>query len=330
MGNRNFSERYQIFKAKTVTPGSPLIVDTGFPFGGLIRWFDLHLHVTLTQTTASGAIADGLLRIIKNVVLRGGNDHFIKNCCGLFLGNFAQKMAGTALGSTTMATTTATTYSLCLPIYFADQRMDYPMDTAIDARRYIGTGLHFELLLGTVADLLTTPGDASIVVTADLYAHVEMGTQLPAVGAQGLPRGYRQYMQPAPFNPASGTTLELEKNERLFYRRLLVGAHNSATAGTPFSGTAANTTLASLTLKSNIRTHIDAVPEEDIRFSNKSEYQQEAVSTGIYLLDLLEGKSNFEMLPSDPKAITSLILQVENGTLSTSQVSVGVDTFVPY
>jgi hypothetical protein len=326
---RNFTEQVMIFKAKTVTPGSPLIQDTGFPFGGLIRRLDLHLHLTMTQTSASGVVVEGLQRFIKNVVFRGGNDHFVKNVCGRALHAFAQNLLGTEPGKTTLATTTATTYSIHLPILFADMLQDYPNDTAIDARRYVGTGLHFELLPGTVADLFTTVGDSAITVTADLYAEVEQGALAP-IGAPGMPKMYRSYVQPAPIDPASITNFELEKNEKLFYRRLLLQASNSATAGAPFSGTIANTTLASVTFESNIRTHVDAVPEENLRFENKSLYCRETVDTGRYMIDLLKGRSNFEMLPADPTVITSLQLQVENKTLSTSQVSAAFDTAMLY
>lgn len=326
---RNFTEQLMIYKNKSVTPGSPLQADTGFPFGGLIRRLDVHLHLALTQTTASGVIAEGLQRFVKNIVFRGGNDHFVKNVCGRALYNIAQNLLGTAPGATTLATTTATTYSIHIPILFADNRMDFPNDTAIDARRYVGSGFYFELLPGTVADLFTTVGDASIVVTSDLYAEVEQGALAP-IGAPGMPKMYRSYVQPAPIDPSTTTYFELEKNEKLFYRRLLVQASNSATPGSAFTGTLSNTTLASLTLKSNIRTHVDAIPEQNLRFENKSLYSRESVDTGRYMIDLCRGRSNFEMLPADPKVITSLQLQVENGTLSSSQVSAVFDTAMLY
>lgn len=327
--SRSFTEQVEIFKAKSVTPGSPLNIDTGFPFGGLIRRLDLHLHLALTQTTASGVVVEGLQRFIKNIVFRGGNDHFVKNCCGRALYNLAQNLLGTAPALTTLATTTATTYSIHIPILFSDEEMDWPNDTAIDARRYVGTGFKFEMLPGTVADLFTTVGDSAVVVTADLFAEVEQGNIAP-IGAPGMPKFYRSYYQPAPIDPSSSTVFELEKNDKLYYRRLMVQASNSATAGLPFSGTIANTTLASLTFKSNIRTHVQAVPEQNLRFENKNFYKRETVDTGRYVIDFLKGRSNKEMLPSAPSIMTSLQLLIENRTLSTSQVSLICDTCMLY
>lgn len=325
---RSFTEKLHIFKAKTVTPGSPLTVDTNFPFGGLIRRLDLHLHLTLTQTTASTAVADALQGFIRNLVFRAGNSHFVKNCSGRALWYYAQLMSGTSLGITTWATTTATTYSLHLPIMFADDRMDWPNDTAIDARRHADTGFVFEMTPRTLdTTMLGTVGDATISVTADLTADIEMG-QLAPVGSIGMPKGYRQYTQPAPIDPSSVTYFELEKNEKMFYRRAYIQASNSATAGAPFSGTPANTTLTSLSLVSNVRTHIDRVLEQNLRFENKLEYGLETALTGRYLLDFMKGKSNMEAISADPKVLSMLQLQVETNTLSTSQVSALFDTYM--
>lgn len=326
---RNFSETLQIAKGVAVTPGSPLVLETGFPMGGLLDRLDFHLHIALTQTTASNATTEGLLLFCKNFVFRGGNDHFVKNVCGRALYYNGLLVNGTPPGTDTWATTTATTYDLHIPIPFGDNRMDWPSDTRIDTRRYSSTGFHFEFLPGTLTDLFGTVGDAAITVTADLSGVYENGFLNP-VGGPGMPKGYREYSQPAPQNPAIITSIDIERNKKYFLRRLLVQAANSATSGAAFSGTPANTTLSDLSFETNIRTHFSPRPEQNIRWENKLEYGLETALTGYYMLDFLMGKSNLEMLPTDPENLSQLVLKWTLATASTSQVSTMIDGFRLY
>jgi hypothetical protein len=325
---RQFTELIRIFSGRTVSSSQPFIVDTGFPFGGLIRKLNLVLHFTVDINSDTGLSQEGLKAFVRNILFRGGNDHFVKNVCGKALFEYAQDVTGTSPGVDTVSDADGT-YSLSIPLLFADDRMLKPNDTAIDARRYASTGFHFEITAGSISDLVSSHTDGTVAVTADLYAEMEQGLTEP-IGGPGMPKGYRSYEQPAPIDPSATTIFELEKNVQKFYRRFLLQAANSATAGLPFSGTPANTTLANLTFQSNIRTHMNAMPEWNLRQKNKEDYQRETVATGRYIIDLVRGGSNFEMLNADPKLLTTLQIQVGNGTLSTSQVSAMLDAYYLY
>jgi len=326
---RNFSEVLQIAKGVTVTPGSPLVIDRGFPMGGILHQLNLHLHITLTQTTASSATADGMLLFVKNLLFRGGNDHFVKNICGRGLYYLCNLINRAAPVRDTWATTTATTYDLFLPIPFADMRMKFPVDTAIDTRRYNNSGFHFELLPGTVADMLGTVGDASLAVTMDLFGIYENG-KLPEVGGAGMPKGYREYSQPAPQIASSISDIDMERNPKYFLRRILAHTGTTPTAGTPFTGANANTVITDLSFNSNIRTHVDKRPEQNIRWENANEYELASALTGYYLIDFVRNKSNLEMLPTDPANLSTLKLAWTYAAGTTPQISTLIDGFRLY
>jgi hypothetical protein len=326
---RNFSEVLQIAKGVTVTSNSPLVIDRGFPMGGILHQLNLHLHITLTQTSASGAITDGMLLFCKNILFRAGNDHFVKNLCGrglYYYNNFIKRAAPVR---DTWATTTATTYNLFLPIPFSDRSVDYPVDTAIDTRRYSSTGFHFEFLPGSVSDMLSTVGDASIAVTADLFGIYENGN-LPPIGGPGMPKGFREFSQPGPQIASTISDIDIEKNPKYFLRRILGHTATSPVAGSPFSGTSANSVVTDISFFSNIRTHVDKRPEQNIRWENASEFELSSPLTGYYLIDFIRNKSNLEMLPTDPANLSTLKYAWTYAAGSSPQISLLVDGYRLY
>jgi hypothetical protein len=334
---QNPLEVVEVFKNKSMTPGSPLTVDTNFPMDGLWHRMDLTFRLALTQTTGSGIFVNALPKFFKSISLSSGNTNFIRNVSSYPLYRLATfQNGGIAPQKTSENTTTATTYSMHLPILFADPLADFPNDTAIDARRHKTENFKLEILPGTIANWLNTVGDGAVVLSADCTIAVEKGN-LPPIGdvKNGMPAAYREISQPGPIDPSSTPLMNFERNRDYFLRRVFVQAANGATLGTPWSnaygtGTGTNTTLTDLYIESQVRRHMSQRPEQNIRWDNASVYGLSTPLTGEYLFDFIEKGSNRASFPTDPEVFTQLLLGWTNNTLSTSQISVCIDGMRKY
>lgn len=310
---RGNSEIVEIFRGKALTLGAVNSFSSEFPLGEGWERIILRLNNTFTNTTGTTPLAEGELRIVKAVRFRTDRNEIPFNGVpGRALYREDQFKSGTSAVKDAIAVA-AGTYRMDLPLWFIDPLAKRPEDTILDTARY--RSVQLDIQMGTVADLLGVVGDSAASYTLDCYVVRQRG-RLPEKGRPIvlLERGIVQ-----PTNPANQTYFDLERASDLAYKRLMLFTTNSASAGVSHTGNAASNVISELTLETDRSFPFKAVLADIINRRNKQDYGLEAVVTGQYILDLINGGSNMSALYSGEHS--RLRASWVNDTLSTSQVS---------
>ena len=311
---RGNTEIIKIFTDKVLNVGGLNPINEGFPIGEAIRRFILQLKLAITIGTGAGPIADGDLNFLKALSIKNSRGWVMyNNLSGRPLWILDQIKSRTLGVRTTLAAASAT-YSQQYNLWFLDPMMLRPEDTILDTSMF--NKIQIDLILGTVADLYTTVGTSSVIVTADLLAERIRG-KFPV---KAKPKEYIEIGIPAPVNPASATEINLERAENLAFKRLLVQAANSAIVGIPFSGTPANTTIAAMGIDSDAGELFNKLPWGMLNTIMKQDQEMEAALPGYVLFDLCGDRSKMSAILSG--LYSRLRIFWDNGALSTSQVSV--------
>jgi len=293
MSNRRDLEIISHFRSQALTGGGPISLGKDFPLGE--GWYRLMLrfNIAVVIGTGAGAIAESELLVIKNIALRNSAGEVLVNLPGRALYKIAVAKKGTVPRKDAMAAATAT-YSVDIPIYFVDDRMSIPEDTILDTSRYSTVSL--EIQMGTIADLFTAPGTATVTFTLDLDIERTKGL-LPQ---QARPHFHIQYAFAQPQDASAQTFIDLDRSPDLAYKRLFVHASASGTAGGIFTGANADDVQA---LESVVDQSGDIVRErfhEMIQNQNKNDYSLEAVLAGLTIFDFVrDGSINSALYPGD-------------------------------
>ncbi len=288
-------------------------ITEGFPIGEAYRRIILVLYCNLTHGTGSGPVADGLLLFLKSLTLRTENGWIPFNgVCGRALKVLDQILTGTLPANSAFAATTAI-YQAVFNLWFADPLMLRPEDTLLDTSVF--NKMQLDLNVGSLADLLGTVGTDTAVFSCDLFVERVKG-KLPD---RARPLVYSEYFQPAPVNPASDTAMNLERSNDRRYKRIIAHAANSASVGTPFTGTPADTTISDMGVESDRGELIHRIPWNVLNAKMKSDFKVETALAGHAVFDFCQDLSNLSAVPSG--IFSRLALKWTNGTLSTSQVS---------
>lgn len=310
---RGNSEIIKIFTNRTLNAGALNSINEGFPIGEAYRRLILRLAIALTVGTASGPISEGELNILKGLSFKTSRGWIpYNNVMGRPLFYLDKIKCRTSPVKDAIAATTAT-YYVNYNLWFADPLMMRPEDTVLDTSMF--NRMQLDLLLGTIADLFTTPGTGTIILTADLMAERIRG-KLPD---KIKPKEYIEIGVPAPVNPANATELNLERSENLAFKRLFVQAANSTTAGVPFSGTPADTVIDSMGVDSDAGEMFNKIPWKILNAEGKAWYRQESANVGYVIFDFCKDGSKMSAILGG--LYSRLRLFWDNGTLSTSQVS---------
>ena len=314
--SRGNTELVSIFQGKVLTVGGMNSINEGFPIGEAFNRFLLRVNIAVTIGTGTTPISEGELNILKSLTLTNSRGwELYKNCNGRALYRLDQIKRGIGLTKDAIAAATAT-YSVLYNLWLVDPLMIRPEDFILDSSFF--NKLQLDLTIGTVADLFSTVGTSSIIVTADLIGEKVRG-RLPA---KVKPKEYTCIFQPSPVNPASATELNFERSENLLFKRILVQASNSVTAGQGFSGTPANTTIDKMGVDSDRGELMQKIPFTLLNRQLK-DYLMEAEGVGYVTFDFCRDKSKMSGIISG--LYSRLRLFWDNGTLSTSQVSAIVD-----
>lgn len=308
------------------TGGNPTIlgsqnVATPFPFGDGYRTLFLEISINLTVGTGTGAISEGELLFIKNLYLKTDkHGPIVDNVCGRALYYRARKVMRTAPYKDAIAATTAT-YTVSLPIHFANSKLRRPQDSLLNMKDV--QALELDITLGSVSDLLTSPGTATVTATVDIA--VEKTKKPIDEGSTPVFQPYLAML--GPIDPSVLQYLEVPKIKDLSFTDLMLFVSNSASAGIPWSGTPSNNTLSRITLEDNLLGKtFDQVTFLTILNDNKLKFELETRITGQAILDVSEDDSVWESYAAGDKA--KLQANWINGTLSTSQVSALMDGLV--
>jgi hypothetical protein len=280
-------------RAGALTLGGPTAFGKDFPLGE--GWYQLMLrfNIAVVIGTGAGPVAEGELLFIKSVRLETSAGEVLVNLPGRALYKIAAIKCGTLPRKDAIAAATAT-YSVDIPIAFVDDRMKRPEDTILDTSRY--SAVKLDVQVGTVADLFTAPGTATVTATLDIEIERTKGK---------LPKPARPvfhiFMGAAQSQDASVQTfIDMDRAPDLAYKRLYAHASATGVAGGVFTGANADDVQA---LESVVDQSGDIVRErlhEMIQNQNKRDYSLETVLAGITVVDFVrDGSVNSALYPGD-------------------------------
>jgi hypothetical protein len=253
----------------------------------------MRFNLAVVIGTGAGPVAEGELQIIKNALLRTSRGEFICNLPGRALYKIACAKSGTVPRKDAIAAATAT-YSVDLPIYFVDDTMRRPEDTILDSGSY--SSITLEVTMGTLADLFTAPGTATLAMTIDLEIERTKGMLPP----QAKPAFHIQYAAMPVTDASVGVFIDLERSPDMAYKRLYAHACSTGVAGQLFSGANADDVQALESIQDQSGDIVRQRLHEMIQNQNKRDYKLEAVLAGITVFDFVrDGSINSCLNPGD-------------------------------
>lgn len=293
MANRRDLEIINHFRSQALTAGGNTVLGRDFPLGE--GWYRLVLrgNIVVVIGTGAGPVAEGELLVFKSIKLRTSAGEVLVDLPARALYKIAAVKAGTPPRKDAIAAASAT-YSVDIPIYFADSRMSVPEDTILDTSRY--NGLTLEITTGTVADLFTAPGTATATFNLDAEIERTKGPLPP----KAKPMFFVQYAAAQSQDAFTQAFIEMERAPDLAYKRLYAHASSSGTSGGVFTGANADDVQ---NLESIVDQSGDIVRErihEMIQNFNKNDYSLESVLAGITVFDFVrDGSINSALYSGD-------------------------------
>ena len=242
-------------------------------------WFValLELAITLTVGTGTGAIAEAELIFFKNLRLSSDLDKESHVGPARAFFNYAKYVKEIIPPKDAFAAASAT-YKVSVPLFYADPLSMAPLQTILDCGRY--NALELAITTGTVADLLTTPGTATVTAVATLTA-IETQDDLPD---EFSPAFYPVFKTLAAVNHTDLIAkIGRLPDQRL--RRILYMLATSSTAGVPFSGTPVDLGITGVSIDNGKGFDFRDLSRTQIQNDNQTDFKLR--STGFYMLDYM-------------------------------------------
>ena len=309
----------RVLNAQDLLVGDTAIIDVPMDKKG---WFFLLLQIAITLAvgTGTGAKSEGELNIVRNITLDTDIDKDSHNAPAKALYRYAQHAQGNAASKDAIAAASAT-YRVNVPLMFGDPLADleHQADTLFDARRYDGAQLKIQL--GTVADLLSTPGTAAISSAKVSALAFKTNYDLPAEWA---PSAYRYFKGLAAVNH---TDLEL-KVRRVFdlrLRRLMYMLATGSTAGVPFSGTPVDAGVTNISFDIGVKKEMDSMDRRMLADDNARAYKMASRPAGFYMLDFMPEGNPDESLILHPDIISKASMEWETDDATATTVNALID-----
>jgi len=294
MSNRRDIEQISHLRTQPLVLGSPTNLGKDFPLGE--GWYRLMLRFNLAVTigTGAGPVTEGELLIIKSIALRNSAGEILVNSLpGRALYKIATSKGGTPPRKDAIAAATAT-YSVSIPIYFIDPRMLIPEDTILDTSRYSSIAL--DIQMGTVADLFTAPGTASM--TANLDVEIERTKGFLPKKAKPVLHIFYGAMQSA--DASVQTFIDIDRSPDVGYKRFYAHASSAGAAGGVFTGANADDVQALESVLDQSGYIVRERFHEMIQNQNKDDYSLETILAGISVIDFVrDGSINSSLYPGD-------------------------------
>jgi hypothetical protein len=315
------TEKKEVFRSQVLVAGATVPFTQNFPVGEIWTRLLLRVNLTVVIGTGAGARSEGELQIIKGITLRTDQGELIVNTVpGRLMYRMSQQKNHTSALRDPIAAATAT-YSVLLSIDFADPLLRNPLATVLDTRRYNSVVL--EVLLGTLTDLYTAPGTATLAPTIDCVVEYLRGRPV------GTPKVRIEYGIRPPLDANQGIEVNFERARNISYKRffaLTTGA--GLVAGVPFSGDAVNTVVQDWTLDHGVFP-IDRMLATILRADNKQWYELETELVGFYSFDFVNDGFLRSSLYSGDKSKLRLTWTNLAGLPNPSQVSTGFEAIRP-
>lgn len=292
-----------------------------FPMGE--GWFGMFLiiNIALTVGTGTGAVTEGELLYIKNVLLRTDRGEIICNLPGRALWKIAALKAGALPYKDAIAAASAT-YRVHLPLYFCDpeggMKMLRPEDTILDTSRY--NSISLQVTLGSVSDLLGTPGTATVATTMDLEVERSFG-RLPGVkpGDGGKPIGHINYDIRPPVDANTTQSIDIERSAEMSLKRIYLHTGSSGTGGVPWSGANSDSRIATINIKDQNRFIEKDRLWQSIQYENKLASQLESNLSGVVYFNFCKDGSIASALATGDKSV--LQMTWTNGTAAANNIT---------
>ena len=266
-----------------------------FPLGEGYYYIMLEIINNLTVGSASGAISEGELQIIRNVYFRSDRDGIIINANGRELFRDAESIFGQTPYKDAIAATTGV-YRVQIPLIFANPILLRPNDLVLDTSRY--KNLEMYITLGTLSDCFTSVGTASSVFNINITVVKSDGMLLPSEKPYAMP--YIAGLPP--INPSTTSYVDIERASDLAILQLMAFTTDPATPGLPYSGTVLGTTMTTLQIEDNFGFPVRNTPVSNLQQYEKLIRQVPTVQTGVYLIDFAKDGSILSAYPTGDKS----------------------------
>lgn len=305
---RGYVERPNLIDGAALNASGQTQFSKEFPMGE--GWFALFLTLNLTVVigTGAGPIAEGELLFVKNVLLRTDRGEILCNLPGRALWKIAALKNGALPHKDAIAAASAT-YRVHLPIYFCDPEgghsMLRPEDTILDTSRY--NSLSLQVTLGSLDDLFTAKGTATLAVTMDAEVERTFGV-LPGSkpGEGGRPIAHINYDMRPPVDANSLQYIDIERSADMSLKRLYLHTGSTGTAGVPWSGANSDNRLAVINVKDQNRFIEKDRRARHIQYQNKLDSGLESILTGVYCFNFVKDKSIASALATADKSVLQM------------------------
>lgn len=308
---RGNTEVKEVFRARTLTGGAITRFSTEFPLGEGWYRMALRFNHALVVGTGTTPLSENNLRLIRSITFKTDRSEYVFNTVpGRAIYRWDQMLMGTAALSTAIAAASAT-YSTLLNLWFVDPLGIKPEDSILNTARYSAVTL--EVGLGTIADVLGTPGTATIASTLDCYVERSKGPLPDKV----RPLIFSEYGVRVPVDPTVSQVIDMERASNLAYKRWQVFACNTTTvAGVPYSGDASDAILSDVTVDHDGGRPFETILHPVLNAMNKQDYSLEAAVVGQDLIDYTrDGSLNSQLYSGDKSRLRLLWTNGTPGTL---------------
>lgn len=292
-----------------------------FPYGQVynILWLDFYLTVAIG--TGTGAITEGELMYIKNILIKSDKHDVLVNATGRSLWYRARRIQKVNSPYKDAMAAASATYKVSIPIHFKnDNENRRPHDTALDM-----SGVEYfevNVTLGSVADLFTTVGTSTVSTALNITVEKSL---LPADKANAPLMQLYLYDMP-PQDPTVSQNIEFEKTKTLGIRKLMIfTSNNTASAGVRWTGQGINTIFSRVTFEDEMRQLHQQIAADNIQFDNLNDFPLSAVPAGLYIFDMEKDHSFWSAYGVGGKARVNLNWTNGAGAVAGTQVSVLLD-----
>lgn len=293
---RGYIERANLITGAALNVNGNAVFSRELPVGE--GWYKTMVRVNIAVVigTGAGPISEGELRFIRGILFKTDRGEIIANLPARALYKFAHYITGQAPRKDAIAAATAT-YAVNIPIIHADPKLLRPEDTVLDTSRY--NSLTLQISLGTVADLFTAPGTATVTATVDVEVERSFG-RLPELAR---PIGFASFDYRAPVDANVTTNIDFERSSDMSVMRALVHSAASGTAGLPFSGDNADDVQDVVTIKDESRFIEKERKHEMIQDINKIDGGLETVLAGYEVFDFVRDRSIASAMATGQKSV---------------------------
>lgn len=276
-----------IAENKAMTVGGRTQFSDVFPKGPGIYDMWLRVKIAVVIGTGAGPISEGELNFVKSLYFKTDlGEVLLDNVPGRGMYKIGLIKGTTPPRKDAIAAASAT-YTVDIPVYLADPQTVRPEDTILDTSRY--DSMTFDVTLGTISDLFTAPGTATVTATADLMIRRSKGQWN---SEEAPPVGHVVYSNRNPVDAATVTEIKLETPKDLTYKRAYVHASTGGVAGQPWYGANSDAIIGSMTLKDGQGDWVRKVHYLQMQDVNKQDYGLENVPAGVVVLDFIPDRSN--------------------------------------